>query len=112
MDFVKTYRSTVCVNHLRAVVLLAGLAVHALSTRPDLSTNTDSVTLLELGDLVTDLEDSSYDFVADAKRKRSLTPSTSDGVNIGTTDTTGVNGNVDIVLLEGLDILLDTFRIS
>lgn len=108
----RTYRSTVCVDHLRAVVLLARLAVHALSARPDLSTNTDSVALLELGNLVTDLEDSSYDFVANAKRERSLTPSTSDGVNVGTTDTTGINGNVDIVLLEGLDGLLIVFRIS
>jgi len=107
----RTYRSTICVDHVGAVVLLVRLAVYALSARPDLSTNTDSVALLELGDLVTDLENSSYNLVAHAKRKGCLAPSTSDGVNIGTTDTTSINSNVDIVLLERLKSLLDQFRI-
>lgn len=105
-----TYRSTICVNHLRAVVLVLVLAVLALHARPDLSTNTDSVALLELGDLVANSQDLADDLVTDTEREGSVTPSTSDGVDIGTTNTTGVNGDVNIVLLEGLQRLLDRFR--
>jgi hypothetical protein len=42
--------------------------------------------------------------VSYAKRKRNvLSPSTRDGVNVGCADTAGINGNVDIVLLELLE---------
>jgi hypothetical protein len=42
--------------------------------------------------------------VSYAERKRNvLSPSTGDGVDIGSADTTGINGNVDIVLLELLE---------
>lgn len=105
----KTYWSTVGVNLLGTVVLIVRPAVHTLHARPDLSTDTNSVAFLEPGDLVTNLEDLSNNLVADTERKRSITPSTSDGVNVGTTDTTGVNGNVNIVLLEGLGRVLATF---
>jgi hypothetical protein len=42
--------------------------------------------------------------VSYAERKRNvLSPSTGDGVNIGSADTAGINGNVDVVLLELLE---------
>lgn len=39
-----------------------------------------------------------------AERKRDvLSPSSGDGVDVGSADTTGINGNVDIVLLKLLE---------
>ena len=93
---------TVCVDHLRAVVLLVALAVDALSAGTDLSTDTDSLTLLELLDLVTDPDDLADDLVSNTKRKRSAAPSTSDGVNIRAANSASIDSDIDIVLLEGL----------
>jgi len=93
---------TVCVDHLRAVVLLVTLAVDALSAGTDLSTDTDSLALLELGDLVTNSEDLANDFVSNTERKRSVAPSTSDAVHVGAANTAGIDRDIDIVLLEGL----------
>ena len=44
--------------------------------------------------------------MANAKREGSVTPTSSDGVKIGSADTTSLNGNVDIVLLELLELEL------
>jgi len=93
---------TVCVDHLRAVVLLVTLAVDALSASTDLSTNTDSLALRELLDLVTNSEDSADNLVSYTERKRSVAPTTSDGVNVRSTDSAGINRDIDIVLLERL----------
>jgi len=93
---------TVCVDHLRAVVLLVTLAVDALSAGTDLSTNTDSLALLELGNLVTDSEDLADNLVSDTERERSVAPSTSNGVNVRSANSAGIDRDIDIVLLEGL----------
>ena len=117
-------RCTVCVDGVGAVVLLVSLAVVAGQVGTNLSTNTDwivvnmvclqielwtertSVADLAVRDLVADLDDLANDLVANAKRKGSVTPTSSDGVKIGSTDTTSLNGNVDIVLLELLELEL------
>jgi hypothetical protein len=95
-------RSTVCVDHLGAVVLLVRLAVDTLSASSDLGTNTNSLSLLELGDLVTCPQYAADNLVSNAKRQRCLSPSSSDGVDIRAADTAGINGNINIVLLERL----------
>jgi hypothetical protein len=63
-----------------------------------------SVADLAVGDLVANLDDLSNDLVANAKREGSVTPASSDGVKIGSANTASLNGNVDIVLLELLEL--------
>jgi hypothetical protein len=93
--------STVCVDLVGAVVFLVVLALVTSKVGADLCTNTSAVSNLDAGDLVADLDDLANDLVSYAERQRELlSPSSSDGVDIGCADTTGVNGNVDIVLLE------------
>jgi hypothetical protein len=47
--------------------------------------------------------------VSYTKRKRDvLSPSSSDGVDVGSADTAGINGNVDIMLLELLERKLNS----
>lgn len=42
--------------------------------------------------------------MADAERKRSVTPASGDGVNIRSANTTSFNGDVDVVLFELLEL--------
>jgi hypothetical protein len=96
--------STVCVDLVGAVVLLVGLAVVASQVGTDLSTNTSAVSDLDLGDLGADLDDLSDDLVSYAERKRDvLSPSASNGVDVRSANTAGIDGNVDIVLLKLLE---------
>jgi hypothetical protein len=100
--------STVCVDLVWAVVLLVRLAVVAGKIGADLSTNTSAVTNLNLGDLGADLDNLADDLVSYAERQRNvLSPSTSDGVDVGSADTASINGNVDIVFLELLERKLE-----
>lgn len=65
-----------------------------------------SVADLAVSDLVTDLDDLANNLVANAKRERCIAPTSSDGVKIGSANTTSLNGNVDIVLFELLELEL------
>jgi hypothetical protein len=96
--------STICVDLVGAVVLLVGLAVVASQVGADLRTNTNTVTDLHLGDLGADLDDLANDLVAYAEGQRDvLSPSSGDGVDVGSADTAGINGYVDIVVLKLLE---------
>lgn len=102
--------STVCVDLVGAVVLLVRLAVVASQVGANLSTNTSAVANLNLGDLGADLDDLADNLVSYAERKRNvLSPSASDGVDVGCADTAGIDGNVNIVLLELLEGKLHLF---
>jgi len=72
----------------------------------NLSTNTNAVADFDVLDLVTDLDRTADNLVADAERERCLAPSTGDGVNIGAANTAGVNGNVDVFILKRLELEL------
>lgn len=61
--------STVCVNRIRAVVLLIVLALIAGQVGANLSANTGTVANLDLGDLGSDLDDLTNDLVSYAERK-------------------------------------------
>ena len=75
--------STVGIDLVGAVVLLVGLAVVAGKIGANLSTDTSAVSNLDAGDLVTDLDNLADNLVSYAKRKRKLlSPSSSDGVDI------------------------------
>ena len=65
-----------------------------------------SVANLAVGHLAADLDDLANDLVANAKRKRSVAPASSDGVNVGSANTASLNGNVDVVLLKLLELEL------
>lgn len=74
--------------------------------RDRVKTALTSVADLAVGDLVANLNDLANDLVANAKREGSITPTTSDGVEIGSANTASLNGNIDIVLLELLELEL------
>jgi hypothetical protein len=65
-----------------------------------------SVADLAVSDLVTNLDDLANDLVANAKREGSVTPASVNGVKIGSANTASLNGNVDIVLFELLELEL------
>lgn len=97
---------TIRINLVWAVVLVIGLALWALQARPDLSSDTDTISHLDSGDLVSNLDGLSNDFVTSTNSwvlvygKLAVAPTASDCVDIGTADTTGVNENVDISITE------------
>ena len=65
-----------------------------------------SVADLAVSDLATDLDDLANDLVANAKGEGSITPTSSDGVEVGSANTASLDGNVDIVLFELLELEL------
>ena len=64
--------STVCVDHVGAVVLLVRLAVTAVKVGADLGTDTCAVANLECGDLGSDLDDLANDLVSYAQGERNV----------------------------------------
>jgi hypothetical protein len=81
----------VCVDLVGAVVLLVVLALVAGEVGTNLGTDSGAVANLNAGYLVADLYDFSNDLVSYAKRKWNLlSPSTGDGVNVGSANTAGV----------------------
>jgi hypothetical protein len=93
-------RSRLPTNHVWAVVLVIALALLALQARPDLSSNTDTVSDLDAGHLVADLDSMANDLMANADRKRNFTPTTGDGMNIRAADTAALDLDVDVVWAE------------
>lgn len=91
----------ICVDRVGAVVLLVILAVVAREVGTDLGTDTGAIANLYVLDCGADLDNFADNLVAHAKRKRDvLAPAAGDGVDIGSAHTAGVDGNVNIVLLE------------
>jgi len=64
------------------------------------------VDLLDGLDILANLDCTANNFVTDTERKGNLAPTTSDGVDIRSADTTGVNGNVNVAILERLELEL------
>ena len=87
---------------MRAVVLVVRFADLALQAGPYLRTNTNTVSDLDGGHFVANLDGVSDDLVADAKRKACFAPTTSDGVDVATADTTCFDPDVDITLFKWL----------
>lgn len=57
-------------------------------------------------DVLADLDGATDNLVTNTEWERSLTPTTSNGVDIRTTDTTSVNGDVNVAVLERLELEL------
>jgi hypothetical protein len=90
----RTERSVVSVNRLSTVVLIVRVTPITIQTRQDLSSNTNSLSDLEFGNIFTDVGNLSNDFVSwNNPFGAQGTPTTSDGVNIGSTDLSCQLGN-------------------
>jgi hypothetical protein len=90
-------------NHMRAIVLIVRLAKFALQARLDLSTNANTISNLELCDLITDGNNSTDDFVTDAEWcYAEFAPASGDGVDIGTANTAALVDGINIMRFEVL----------
>lgn len=102
---------TVCVDLVGAVVLLVILAVVAGEVGADLGSNTNTVSDLDLGNLAANLDGLADDLVSNTEGKGNIfSPSSSYGVDIGSADTAGVDGDINIVFLERLERKLGHVR--
>jgi len=71
-----------------------------------LGTNTDTIALLDVLDSLSDLDSLADHLVADAKRAIELTPAASDGVYIRAANTTALDFDIDVMVLERLGLEL------
>lgn len=99
--------TTVGVDGLLAVGLVAVLAVDALEASLCLGTNTNAVADLDVLDLGSDTDGLSDNLVADAARVRGRAPAGAQHVNVATADTAVGDLDVDVGLLPLLSCLLD-----
>jgi hypothetical protein len=82
-----TERSVVSVNGLSTVVLIVRVTPITIQTRQDLSSNTNSLSDLEFGNIFTDMSDFSNDLVSwNNPFGAQGTPTAGDGVNIRSTN--------------------------
>lgn len=92
--------STIGVDLVWAVVFLRILALLTCEVGTDLGADTSAVANFDFGDLGADLEDLADNLVSYTQRKGNvLSPAASDCVNVGSADTAGVNGDVNVILL-------------
>ena len=87
---------------MRAVIFVVRLADLALETCPDLGADTHPVSDLDGRHLGADLDGLADNLVSDAERQMRCSPSAGDGVDITAADATGMNLDVDVVVLKGL----------
>ena len=92
-----------------AIILIVALALWALQTRPDLGTDTSTVADLECRDLGANFYNFANDFMANGDGSWRFTPTSSDGMDIGTADTTALDLDVDIVVTKSLWFELSTW---
>lgn len=110
---------TLLTNFVGAVILLIRFAEFALQTCLDLSTDANTVSHLDSGHLVSNLDGFANDFMTDTDGQWAFSPASSDGVDIGATDTTAFNLNVDVAVFEWFrfelnqksDLLREWFRV-
>lgn len=82
-----------------AVILICGLALRALETRPDLGSHAHAVSLLDPGpDSLADLDSLADDLVADTERPFVVTPAARDGVDIGAAHAARLDLHVNIIV--------------
>jgi len=83
-----------------AVILLVGLAKLTLQTCLDLSTNANAISHLDGCHLVSDLDSLADDLVADANWQWAIAPATVDSMDIGATNTTTLNFDINVAVFE------------
>jgi hypothetical protein len=83
----RTERSVVSVNRLSTIVLIVRVTPITIQTRQDLSSNTNSLSNLEFGNIFTDVGNLSNDFVSwNNPFGAQGTPTASDGMDIRSTN--------------------------
>lgn len=83
---------------MRAVVFIVTLALWALHARLDLGANTNAVTNLAVCDALSDCDNFSNNFVANADRTGcQFAPASGDGVDVGAADSTAFVYNINIM---------------
>ncbi len=87
-------------NHVGAVVLVVRLAKFALQTSSDLSTDANAISNLDSGHLVANLDGLADNLVANANGEGAFAPAPIDGVDIGATDTTALDLDVDVTVFK------------
>lgn len=105
-------RRPVRVDAVRAVILLAGLAIRARHVALHLRADANTVALLAPLDLGPDLDRAADDLVAHAEWQGVVAPAAGEGVYVGAADAACVDGDVDVVVLEGLELELCGGKIS
>lgn len=80
-----------------AVVLVIARALLALHARPNLSSNTDTVSDLAASHLVANLNSMANNFMPDADGKRDFAPASCDGVYIRPANAATLNLNIDVI---------------
>ena len=93
-------------NHVGAIILIVRLADFTLKAGSDLSTYAHAIADFDSRNLVANTNGLANDLVADAKWQRSISPTSSDGVDIRTANTAGINLDVNVTLFEGLCLVL------
>ena len=81
-------------------------AQFALQTSLDLGTHTNAVANLDGSYFVSDFDSLANDLMTDADGKRAVSPTTSNGVDVRTTNTTTLDLNVYVTILEWLGLEL------
>lgn len=66
-----------------------------------------SISDLDSGDILSNLDCAADDLVTNAERQWDFTPATSDAVKIRATNAAGVNGNINVPVLERLELELE-----
>lgn len=82
------------------VILVVRLAKLALQTCSDLSTDANTISNLDSGHLVADLNSLANDLMTDANGEWAVTPASIDGVDVGATDTTALDLDVDVAVFK------------
>lgn len=95
-------RAYIGVKLVWAVVLVALFARPALHAAGDLRADADTLADLELGDLVADTRDMPDNLVSCDKGQLGLAPTLGEGVDVRAAHAAVGDGDLDIVLLEGL----------
>ena len=83
---------------MRTVVLVVIFAILTFHAGPDLSSYSNTITLLDALHLGTDFDCFTNDFVAHGERKRDFTPTSIDAVDIGTAHAAAFDLDVDVVV--------------
>lgn len=94
-----------------AVRLIVILALPALEARPNLRTNTNTLTNLGERHLGPDLENLADNLVADGERVWAATPIAANGVQVTGADTAALNLDVDVVVAKGPGIPRVLFKL-
>ena len=84
-------------NHVWAVVLIVALTLLALQARPDLSSNTDTISDLAAGHFVSHLDSMADDLVTNANGQWDFPPTSINAVDVRAADTTALDLDVDVV---------------